>query len=54
MSATVMRKVVPACETTFSSIMMLPKSFAPYFRATWPISRPCVTHELWTLVKLSR
>ena len=27
--------------------MTLPKSFAPYFSAIWPISGPCVTHELW-------
>ena len=46
MSATVMRKVVPAWLTTFSSIMMLPRSFAPNFKATCPISWPCVTQEL--------
>ena len=45
---------VPACATTFSSIIMLPKSFAPNFSATWPMAGPCVTHELCTLAKLSR
>ena len=43
MSATLMRKVVPAWDTTFSSIMMLPRSLAPNFRATWPTAGPWVT-----------
>ena len=34
------RKVVPALDTTFSSIITLPKSFAPYFSAIWPMLGP--------------
>ena len=33
-SSSVSRKLVPALETTFSSIIRLPKSFAPNFKAT--------------------
>ena len=48
------RKCEPAAETTFSSIIRLPKSFAPKRSETWPIFAPCVTHEAWTFGKLSR
>ncbi len=48
------RKWAPAAETTFSSIISEPKSFAPKRSDTWPIFEPCVTHEAWTLGKLSR
>ena len=33
---------MPALLTTFSSIITEPKSFAPYFNATWPMPGPCV------------
>ena len=52
-SASVRRKWAPAAETTFSSIIRLPKSLAPKRSETWPIFPPCVTHEAWTLGKLS-
>ena len=52
-SASVRRKWAPAAETTFSSIIRLPKSFAPKRSETWPIFPPCVTHEACTLGKLS-
>ena len=35
--------VVPAEDTTFSSIMTEPMSFAPYRRPTWPMWGPIVT-----------
>ncbi|GIW74434.1 MAG: hypothetical protein KatS3mg103_0956 [Phycisphaerales bacterium] len=38
--------VVPAEDTTFSSIMTLPMSLAPNFRATWPTCGPIVTQLL--------
>ena len=48
-----MRHVVPAAETTFSSIMSEPKSFAPKRRATCPIFGPIVTQEAWMFGTLS-
>ena len=41
-------------ETTGSSIIVLPISFAPKNKAVWPICEPCVTHELWMFLTLSR
>ena len=48
------RYVVPAAETTFSSIMIEPMSSAPNASATWPIFMPCVTHDDWMWSTLSR
>ena len=45
---------MPACATTFSSIIRLPMSLAPKNRANWPIFSPCVTQHDWMLGKLSR
>ena len=42
-SASVSRKCAPAADTTFSSIIRLPKSFAPKRSDTWPIFDPWVT-----------
>ena len=39
-SSTEAQYVVPAAETTFSSIMIEPRSSAPKCSATWPILRP--------------
>jgi hypothetical protein len=39
-SSQVIRNVVPALLTTFSSIITEPKSFAPYRKAIWPILGP--------------
>ena len=52
-SASVSRKCAPAAETTFSSIIRLPKSLAPKRSDTWPIFEPWVTQEACTLGKLS-
>src|SRR2546425_7272630 len=52
-SGRVIRHVVPAAETTFSSIMSEPKSLAPNLSATWPILGPIVTQEAWMLGTLS-
>src|SRR6266568_4631752 len=52
-SGSVMRQVVPAAETTFSSIISEPKSLAPKRSATWPIFGPMVTHDAWILGTLS-
>ena len=38
--------------TTFSSIIRLPMSLAPYNRAIWPIFSPCVTQLDWMLAKV--
>src|SRR2546427_4656270 len=46
-SGRVIRQVVPAADTTFSSIIREPKSFAPNRSATWPIFGPIVTQEAW-------
>ena len=43
--ALVIMKWAPAVETTFSSIMIEPKSLAPKRRATSPISGPSVGQE---------
>ena len=48
------RKEVPADWTTFSSIMMEPRSLAPKYRESCPISSPWATHEPWIFLKLSR
>src|SRR5262249_10434703 len=48
------RGVVPAAETTFSSIMTEPMSSAPKPSATWPIFIPCVTQDDWMWSTLSR
>ena len=53
-SSVEVRWVVPAAETTFSSIITEPMSSAPKPSATWPILRPCVTQELWMWSTLSR
>ena len=45
--------LVPAAETTFSSIMIEPMSSAPKARASWPIFLPCVTQLVWKWVTLS-
>ena len=47
-------KLTPAARTTFSSIIVLPRSFAPNRKANCAIFEPCVTHEAWILGKLSR
>ena len=52
-SASVSRKCAPAAETTFSSIIRLPKSLAPKRSETWPIFAPWVTQEACTFGKLS-
>src|SRR6187397_2982906 len=52
-SASVSRKCAPAAETTFSSIIRDPKSFAPKRSETCPIFPPCVTQEACTFGKLS-
>src|SRR2546427_465412 len=46
-SLNVVRYVVPAAETTFSSIMSEPKSFAPNRSATCPTFIPIVTQDAW-------
>ena len=48
------RYVVPAAETTFSSIMIEPRSSAPNSSATCPILIPCVTQLDWMWSTLSR
>ena len=48
------RCVVPAAETTFSSIITEPRSLAPNSSATCPTFMPCVTHDDWMWSKLSR
>jgi hypothetical protein len=48
------RCVVPAAETTFSSIITEPMSSAPNASATWPTFIPCVTHDDWMCGTLSR
>ena len=53
-SSVVVRYVVPAAETTFSSIITDPMSSAPNPSATWPIFRPCVTQDDWMWGTLSR
>ena len=53
-SSVVARWVVPAAETTFSSIITEPRSSAPNPSATWPIFIPCVTHDDWMWSTLSR
>src|SRR5690349_7780047 len=45
--------VVPAADTTFSSIIVLPKSLQPYDRDSLPISGPIVTQEDWKFGILS-
>ena len=46
-------KAVPAAETTFSSIIVEPKSSTPDRRLICPIFGPCVTHEACRWGKLS-
>jgi hypothetical protein len=53
-SASVERKTVPAAATTFSSIIMLPKSFAPNDKPSVPICKPCVTQLDWIVGTLSK
>ncbi len=53
-SSVVARYVVPAAETTFSSIMIEPMSSAPKPSATWPTFIPCVTQLDWMWSTLSR
>jgi len=48
------RKLTPAAATTFSSIMVEPKSLAPQKSANWPIFGPWVTQEAWMFGTLSR
>ena len=47
-------KVVPAAETTFSSIMTWPKSLQPMCSAAWATPPPMVTHDAWRFGTLSR
>ena len=48
-----MQYSAPAARTTFSSIITLPMSLAPYARLSWPTLPPCVTHDDCRLSKLS-
>src|SRR5690554_2660840 len=45
--------VVPAADTTFSSIIVLPKSLQPYESDCLPTSGPIVTHDDWKFCTLS-
>ena len=45
---------VPAADTTFSSIIVLPMSLHPKASDALPIRGPCVTHDAWKLSTLSR
>src|SRR5438477_420491 len=53
-SSVVVRCVVPAAETTFSSIITEPMSSAPKPSATCPTFIPCVTQDDWIWGTLSR
>jgi len=53
MSSRVIRLCAPAAATTFSSIMIEPRSSAPKSSDTWPIFFPCVTHDPCTWGTLS-
>jgi hypothetical protein len=53
-SSVVVRYVVPAAETTFSSIITEPMSSAPKPSATCPTFMPCVTQDDWMCGTLSR
>src|SRR3990170_236530 len=48
-SSSDIRKATPAEATTFSSIIVLPKSFAPKNSPSWATFAPMVTHDTWTV-----
>ena len=52
-SSVVVRCVVFAAETTFSSIMSEPKSLQPKRSAVWPTFMPIVTQLAWRFGTLS-
>ncbi len=45
-------KLTPVEATTFSSIIVEPKSFAPNRKATWASFSPWVTHEACMFVDI--